>query len=242
MNRSKAPAKPKTTLVIVHGWTYSVANWQPTLKKLRAAGLSVKLLKVPGLTKPSQQVWTVTAYVDWLAEALSKLDKPVALGHSNGGRLLLHFCQRQPQHLKHLILLNSAGVPPTVTKNLYLLLVRTLAKIFGWLKRFEVMRRLVHRLLRVQDYSQAPPHMRQTLQNMLAADANLVQNLSAIQTPVSLIWGQEDKITPVSQGLFFYDNLPNVTDFYLLEGAGHAPYAHDREALVEVILKIWRRL
>ena len=239
MKKEKKRLKPRI-IYVVHGWAYKLDGWQPTVELLKESGLQLEFLKVPGLTQPSKKVWTMDDYTRWLAKELAEVEKPLVLAHSNGGRICLNFCLKQPQKIGRLILLNSAGVPPTVTKNIYLLVVRTLAKVFGFLKKNKTIRRVVYKILRVSDYSQATPNMRQTLGNMLASDAALVPKLMEIQTPVSFIWGQDDKVTPLSEGFFLYENLGNAVSFYLLEEAGHIPYAHHPDALVEAILKIWR--
>ena len=95
-------------LYIVHGWTYTVEPWRETLEILRKNGISVKMLRVPGLTEESKKIWTIDDYVKWADEEIP--DKAIALGHSNGGRILFNLCAKKPDKLKYLILLDSAGV------------------------------------------------------------------------------------------------------------------------------------
>ena len=96
------------TLYIVHGWTYTVEPWKTTVAELRRLGVSVKLLRVPGLTEPSDKVYTIEDYVNWADQNIP--DQAVALGHSNGGRILLNLCVKKPEKLRDLILLDAAGI------------------------------------------------------------------------------------------------------------------------------------
>ena len=96
------------TLYIIHGWTYTVEPWSSTLEMLRQRGLNVKMLNVPGLTTPSDKVWTMEEYVDWANENIP--DGAIALGHSNGGRILLNLLAKNSAKLSHVILLDAAGV------------------------------------------------------------------------------------------------------------------------------------
>ena len=105
----KKKPQAKITLYIVHGWSYQLDAWQPTLDLLKKHQVEICLFKIPGLTKPSRQVWDVDGYVSWLAKQLKSAKKPIVLAHSNGGRLMLNFCWKYPDKLRHLILLNSAG-------------------------------------------------------------------------------------------------------------------------------------
>ena len=85
-------------LYIVHGWTYTVSPWKRTVELLRDADISVKMLRVPGLTEPSDKEYTIDDYVDWVDDEIP--DGAIALGHSNGGRILLNLCAKNPDKLK----------------------------------------------------------------------------------------------------------------------------------------------
>ena len=82
----------KTTLYIIHGWTYTVSPWEKTIADLEKKGLKIEMLHVPGLTSPSKKVWTIEEYVKWADRHIP--DGSVALGHSNGGRILLNLCSK----------------------------------------------------------------------------------------------------------------------------------------------------
>ena len=83
------------TLYIIHGWTYTVEPWNDTIKQLRSEGYNVKMLHVPGLTEPSKKVWNIEEYVQWADQNIP--DGAVALGHSNGGRILLNLCSQNSE-------------------------------------------------------------------------------------------------------------------------------------------------
>ena len=95
-------------LYIIHGWTYTVEPWQETLALLKKAGLNVKMLHVPGLTEDSDREYTIEDYMEWADTEIP--DGAIALGHSNGGRILLNLCAHNPEKLKYLVLLDSAGI------------------------------------------------------------------------------------------------------------------------------------
>ena len=111
-------------LYIIHGWTYTVEPWKETISLLRDKGISVKMLHVPGLTEESKKEWTIYDYMKWADREIP--DGAVALGHSNGGRILLNLCAQKSGKLKYLTLLDSAGVyEPSMRKKI----VEKLAKI-----------------------------------------------------------------------------------------------------------------
>lgn len=104
-------------LYIIHGWTYTIEPWRTTVGILREAGINVKMLLVPGLTKPSKSKFEIIDYVEWADRQIP--DGAIALGHSNGGRILLNLCAQKPDKLKYLILLDSAGLyEPSIRKQI----------------------------------------------------------------------------------------------------------------------------
>ena len=96
------------TLYVIHGWTYTVAPWENTIKILKQHGIEIKMLHVPGLTSPSDKVWTIDEYATWADQNIP--DGAIALGHSNGGRILLNLLSKKPNKLSHVILLDAAGI------------------------------------------------------------------------------------------------------------------------------------
>ena len=77
-------------LYIIHGWTYSIEPWTSVVSILRSKGVIVHQLRVPGLTSDSDEVWNIEGYVQWLHDQLQGVDRPMVLGHSNGGRIALN--------------------------------------------------------------------------------------------------------------------------------------------------------
>lgn len=220
----------KYDLYIIHGWTYTVEPWAKTLELLKKAGLSVKMLHVPGLTEPSKKVFTIEDYVDFANREIP--DGAVALGHSNGGRILLNLCAKKPEKLSQLILLDAAGIYEMTPKKR---LVKALAKLGKPLKKIPLLNKAFHRLTGTTDYSKAPENMKRTLENMLASDKKL--DFGAVTTPTVMLWGKKDAVTPPRQAEKMVALLPNAKlKFYA--NWTHAPYISDPEGLACAILKI----
>lgn len=221
-------------LYIIHGWTYTIEPWQKTLNLLQKAGLNIKLLQVPGLTQPSKKVWTITDYVKWAD--LNIPDGAIALGHSNGGRILLNLCAQKPEKLKYLLLLSSAGIYEPSKKKQF---VTLLAKLGRPLKKITLINKLFHRLTGTTDYSSAPKNMKQTLTNMIESDKTL--NFSAITTKTFILWGKKDTITPPRQATALYEKLPTAELKFYADWT-HAPYISHPEALATALTALIRKL
>ncbi|RYC74554.1 alpha/beta fold hydrolase [Candidatus Nanosyncoccus alces] len=221
-------------LYIIHGWTYTVEPWRSTLKILRDNGISVKMLHVPGLTEKSDKVFTIEDYMGWADENIP--DGALALGHSNGGRILLNLCAKKPEKLKYLILLDAAGVyEPSARKKI----VEKVAKLGKPLKKVPIIDKAFHKLTGSTDYSRAPENMKQTLTNMLESDKDL--DFSKIQTKTFILWGKKDTTTPPRQATTMYEKLPNA-ELKFYANWTHAPYISSPDELARALTALITRI
>lgn len=221
-------------LYIIHGWTYTVEPWNRTLAILKEQGIKVKMLHVPGLTEPSSKIYEIEDYVKWADTQIP--DGAIALGHSNGGRILLNLCSNKPGKLSDLILLDSAGVYEVSAKKK---VVAGLAKIGKPLKKIPVMDKAFHKITGTTDYSKAPENMKKTLVNMLDSDKNL--NLESVATPTYILWGKKDTTTPPRQATTIYEKLPHA-ELKFYANWTHAPYISDPEGLARALYNLIRKL
>ena len=223
-------------LYMIHGWTYNLEKWENARKALQKRGIETVMLQVPGLTTPSSEVWTMEAYVQWLQGQLSDVESPMVLGHSNGGRIALCYLQQFPGSFSKLILLDSAGVPvQSKAKIVKRKAAYILSKIARPLRSITLLRRLLYKLLGAQDYNNAPPNMKFTMANMLAADKTI--DFTTLSVPVSIIWGQNDSVTPLYMGRFMQKAIPGAT-LSVIDDAGHAPQATHTEQFADIVATI----
>ncbi len=222
-------------LFIIHGWTYSLDKWTAICRLLKEAGFEPVLLKVPGLTAPSDKVWDMDGYVQWLDKQLAGEAAPVVIGHSNGGRIALSYAQAHPGRLKHLILIDSAGVVNTrKTRTAKLKTLKLLAKVGKVLTPIPGVKQTFYRVIGGQDYLQAPPNMKQTMQQMFEADNQL--EFKRIDVPTTIIWGRDDSYTPLRDGQKMAAMLPDA-DLHVIDHARHAPFFSHPDEVIDVIQK-----
>ena len=219
-------------LYIIHGWTYSTEPWKKTLDILKSDGFEVKMLHVPGLTTPSEKIFTIDDYVKWADSLLP--DDAIVLGHSNGGRILLNLCSKRGRNFKKIILLSSAGVYEKSRKRDIL---RFVSKLGAPLKRSKFLRKVFHKLIGASDYDHAPENMKKTLENMLSSDKNL--DLSKITEKVTILWGEKDTVTPLRQGKILHEKIKGST-LKTFPNWTHAPYISDPEGLAKALEEILR--
>lgn len=224
--------------IILHGWTYSKAGndplekWQPFIKNMESQGIKCELPQIPGITKDTDQEWNLEKYVEWLKKRAGK-ERVILIGHSNGGRISLAFAHKYPKKVSKLILIDSAGVyhnelPLRVKR----LVFRSLAKVGKRLSSSEKFRKLIYKVAREGDYSNATPSQRKTMINLINTD--LKECFSEIRVPTLIIWGREDTVTPLSDGLLM-TKLIKGSEMKIINGAKHSPQFTNPEEVAKKI-------
>lgn len=221
-------------IVILHGWTRSLDKWDEFVKSLKKLGVEVDILKIPGLTLKSDEVWDLERYVSWLNKKLSsEKSKIVLLGHSNGGRIALLFAKTHPEKIKNLILIDSAGI---YHKGLVLEFKRFIFKVIAKVGRLftnsQVLRKLLYKTTREDDYLNAEPNLRKTMVNLINTDLTPV--LKDITIPTLIIWGSNDKITPLSDAILM-NSLIKESELEIVSGARHSPFYTNAKEVSDVI-------
>jgi pimeloyl-ACP methyl ester carboxylesterase len=218
-------------IFILHGWTYNFDKWTDFVAELKNCGFEPVLLKIPGLTAKSDEIWDLDKYSGWLEKELSEeKGKVILLGHSNGGRIAAYFAAKHFDRVQKLILIDSAGI---YHKELFLQIKRF---IFGTVtrigKRFtssERLKNLLYYLVGERDYQKASSNMKLSMVNL--AHHDLTPFLSQIRVSTLIIWGKEDKITPLSDA-FLMNKLIKNSRLEVIDGARHSPfYTHARKVV-----------
>ncbi len=222
-------------IFIIHGWTYNLDKWTALGEELKKRGIEPVLLKVPGLTEPSDKIWDIDGYISWLDDKLKDTSHPVVIGHSNGGRIALSYVQKYPDKLGQLILIDSAGVAQNETKAATkLTILKYLAKVGKVFSYIPPLKRVFYKVIGAQDYNNAPPNMKQTMRNMLAADQKI--DFSAIKLPVTIIWGRDDSTTPLADGQKIQAGISGSV-MHIVDGARHAPFFNHPDEVADIIKK-----
>ncbi len=221
-------------IYVIHGWSYTIDKWSDITSELKKRKIEIIMLKVPGLTTPSDKVWTINSYTDWVYKQLETIKKPITLmGHSNGGRISLNFVQKYPNIVNNLILIDSAGVyDDRLLTQLKRSVLKILAKTGKLITQSPRIRKLFYKAIRGYDYEQAPENMRKTMANLLASDKQL--DISRVNIPTHLIWGTDDTVTPPSDGQKINDRIKGSTIKWI-KGARHSPFITNPSQVADII-------
>jgi pimeloyl-ACP methyl ester carboxylesterase len=235
MARQEKKMEP-VKIIILHGWVYSTEKWTRFADFLDKCRLPYRILNIPGLTKKPDVSWTLNDYVEWLKATIEETNGQVVLvGHSNGGRIAIAFAAKYPEKLKHLVLIDSAGLIDRRFKAVLKKSVsKTLAKLGKKLTKSEVAKNLLYKVIREGDYNEASPEMKKTMENLVSVD--LGKKAELIKTPTTIIWGEKDQSTPVYQGKLLNKKIKQ-SNLFVLPNANHSPHNDYYREIVEIIRK-----
>lgn len=223
-------------IIILHGWAKNLDKWNDFLKIIEKKGVNYSMPKVPGLTGSLEKVWNLADYVKWLKNIVDKeKDRVILIGHSNGGRIGLAFTNRFPEKVEKLILIDSAGIYHNeLSLRIKRIIFRTVAKIGKKLTSSKIIKNLLYKLARESDYKDLDENIKQTMVNLINADLRPI--LPQIQTPTLIIWGREDKTTPLSDGILMNGLIKN-SKLEIIRDARHSPMLTNTKEVVDLILK-----
>ena len=127
-------------VIILHGWSLDsnkAQKWQEFRDALGQNGIESEIFKIPGLSAPLDEVWSLDDYVRWLDQEISAKfpnQTIILLGHSFGGQIASRYAAVHPQKVQKLILIDSSGIRdhsllPTLKRTSFLTAAK-IGKIF----------------------------------------------------------------------------------------------------------------
>ena len=155
--------------------------------------------------------------------------KIILIGHSFGGKIAIKYATKYPEKIEKLILTGAAGIKHKLTtkQKIFFILAKTGKIIFSFpvINNFQ---KPIHKIFsklarsRKKDYYSASLRMKEIMKNILAED--LADCLNKIKNQTMLVWGREDKTTPLSDGKIMNERIED-SKLIIVDNANHSlPY------------------
>ncbi len=225
--KSGTPDRP---IVLIHGLGARASDWSVMIPALARAGYHVYALDLLGYGRSARprdgdfslsgEEKTVLGFIDAL-----HLQQPNVAGWSMGGWIAMKFALDHPTRVRRLLLYDSAGLYMPVDFPLGLFNPITPAELEALLDRIEPNHRIIH----IPSFA-IPGLLRQKQKDAWIINASLASMLSghdildfrvhALKLPVLLVWGAEDKLTPLSGAIHLHELIPQSV-LAELAGCGH---------------------
>jgi len=200
------------TIVLLHGWGQNI-EMMDMLGRPFKEDFRVIVLDLPGFgdSPEPKEASDVDDYAEAVHKLLKKLkvEKPILVGHSFGGRISI--CYASKYETEKVVLLSAPFRPRKKKANFKTMIFKVVKKI----KILAPLRDYLKNKWGSADYKSASEINRGTLVKVVNQD--LTDNAKNIKCPVLLIYGKEDKDVPIEEarvlegliedaGLIEYDN------------------------------------
>jgi pyruvate dehydrogenase E2 component (dihydrolipoamide acetyltransferase) len=220
-------------VLLVHGFGADLNTWMFTQPVL-AEGRRVIALDLPGHGGSSKEVGagnaeSLTDAVEGAAGELG-LARGHLVGHSMGGAIAAMLALRRPDLVSSLTLIASAGLGPEINASFIDGFVRVgrrreAGDILNLLVHDPalVSRTMVEDVLRYKRLDGVSAALARIAEAWFAGGRQLLDltdRITALQIPVQLIWGREDRIIPFAHAEALAARFP----VHIIEQAGHLPH------------------
>ena len=213
-------------VLLLHGWGSSCDAYRFICKTF-SDRFRMIAPDFPGFGQSSAltESWEVADYVAFTVKFIQALgiEKPVLIGHSFGGRVIIKMVGQGLVAPEKIVLLDAAGVKHrrTPAAALRLAAFKTVKRVLllPGIRRFSgPALEKARKFFGSADYNSAPPVLRQTLVHVVNED--LCGYMPAISCPTLLIWGERDTATPLSDARVMEKRIPD-SGLCIIKGAGH---------------------
>ena len=221
----------KPTLLFLHGWRSEGRVWESVAKELVGLNMTLVAIDFPGFGKSEipKKTFDLAEYSEIVLGFIEKLNlkNVILIGHSFGGRVSIKLASSHPQFSK-MVLVDSAGFK---TQSFIKKSLAKMAKPFFMPSFMKPVREKIYTKIGAGDYL-ALPEMQQTFLAVIKEDLTSV--LPKIQAETLIVWGKNDRDTPVS----FAEKLKKgITKSHLetLENAGHYSFLDQPEKFIKIL-------
>lgn len=223
-------------LLFLHGWRSNKEVWRHIMNQVvKLSGYQVYAIDLPGFGKSAlpKTAWSVGDYVELVKEFIQKenLKNVILVGHSFGGRIGIKLASRFPNLVSKLVLVDSAGFVLEARYKGLVSLAAKIAKPFFAPKFMQGLRASVYRVLGSEDYL-ATPKLQETYKKVISED--LSADMQNVLIPTLLIWGEDDKDTPVEYGRKMEANIKK-SKLKILPKAGHFSFLDQPENFLKIL-------
>jgi pimeloyl-ACP methyl ester carboxylesterase len=221
---------PGTPLLLIHGYNGSSDLFLYYLMPALGMQRRVLAFDLPGNGWSAKlAAYSLRTYADFVAAFLDALGIAEAdlLGHSMGGQVAIAAILANPHRFRRLVLVDSAGLRRPLSGLLSPLRMVTdssmrLTSLYPLYLRVGLKARAAHQGMK-----------------MLQQEC-IGSSLEHVTHPTLLIWGERDRVIPVSHGVAMAKQMPNAR-LEILPGCGHIPFHEKPQEFSKSVLTFLTR-
>jgi len=212
------------TVLMLHGWGDSLQGLSQLQLKLSAEHQALSL-DLPGFggTESPKEVWGLDDYANFVKDFTKKINITnlfAVVAHSNGGAIAIRAVAEDYLQADRLVLLSSAGIRGQYKGRLKA--IRYVTKTGKLLTRplpkstRDKLKKIVYKT--VGSEALVAENLQETFKKVVSDDIR--SDAKKITQPTLLIYGENDKATPIEYGRILHELMSDST-LEIIGGAGH---------------------
>ncbi len=229
-----------TPIIVLHGLMGGLSNFDGVTKYFSSRGYKVIIPELP-IYSMSLLKTNVKSFANYLKDFIEYkgLENVILLGNSLGGHIGLYHTKLYPKKVKALIITGSSGLYESAMGG-------------GYTKRsdYEVMKKKAQEVFYdpavatkeiVDEVYETVNDRNKLIKTLAIAKSairhNMAKDLPNMTTPICIIWGKNDSVTPPEVAEEFHELLPD-SELYWIDKCGHAAMMEHPEEF-NTILMSW---
>lgn len=232
-------------ILLLHGWGVTLDACLTPLAKALQADCRVTALEFPahGMSGKPAQTWGVSEFAAWVRAMMDalRLGPQTVIAHSFGGRVAIFLAAQEPSLISRLVLTGAAGLiaPKTAAQEADDQRYQHRKQQLERLKALPLAGNLAKAAQeRLRDKRSSPDYkaldegMKKTFVRIITQD--LRPMLAHIELPTLLIWGDQDKETPLWMGKTMAEEIKDAA-LITFEGRGHFAYLEELPRFARIV-------
>lgn len=213
----------KQSMILLHGLFGQLSNWDAVVEQFEE-DYDIYIPSLPVYDTPKEE--PLLFLLEYVARYITtnNLQNFILVGNSLGGHIAVLYAARHPQHVKHLILTGSSGLYENTNMGSFpkrsteaYIKARVAYTFHDPAIATEALVAQVLTITRDAQKCLGVLRVAKSAQRHYVADL-----LPLITAPTLLIWGREDRITPLQVAEEFKNMIPDAR-LVVIEECGHAP-------------------
>lgn len=220
-------------ILLLHGWGGNIESLKGLQENLSEQGYRVTNISLPGFgnSEAPATAWSLKDFSLFLEELILelKLQKPIIIGHSFGGKIAMKLSLDHPNLISKLILINTSGIKQK--NSLKKGISKSVSKLIGPLLPNSAKRLLYKYVLGETDYVNSGA-MKATMAKIV--EEHLDDKVANIEVETLIIWSSDDTYVPLWMGEKLNELIPN-SSIKVIEGATHGLPLTDPKKVSKII-------
>ncbi|MEH1008758.1 alpha/beta hydrolase [Winogradskyella sp. ECml5-4] len=229
-----------TPIIVLHGLMGGLSNFDAVTKHFSSKGYKVIIPELPIYTMSLIKT-NVKSFANYLKAFIEfkGLNDVILLGNSLGGHIGLYYTKLNPKKVRALIITGSSGLYESAMGG-------------GYTKRsdYEVIKKKAQDVFYdpavatkeiVDEVYETVNDRNKLIKTLAIAKSairhNMAKDLPKMETPICIIWGKNDTVTPPEVAEEFHELLPD-SELHWIDKCGHAAMMEHPEEF-NTILNAW---